>query len=327
MLCLKNVETSEIVAVLRDVDLGSRLEELRAKIEVELPGISEYEFSLCGTGIRRKQEPKYQVRKCATKSASDSSHSVELHFLHSKGLAEDKIKQTLKTNGSFPENDEKGNEKANLKNPYPKYFSQEEIDDSSPEGFEKERKIFFNKKLAEIVEDSSLKEWNMQEIRGVITVHWVLRKTEILKNAAKELIVKSPKSVENPCQAEKNFMKNFDNLEKAQFMVDSHYKRLSEELNTSGEENRPFLEKEFDKTFSELKIAQANMVKSITEYENKVKDRVNDHLLGVSDIKDESKDRVKDHLLGVSDIQDESIELLDSEMDEMVFSLRDDLDF
>lgn len=69
MLRLKNTKTKEIVAVLNDVKLESRLEELRARIDSELKLSNVYEFTICGTGIKTKQEQKYQLRSCVSKSA------------------------------------------------------------------------------------------------------------------------------------------------------------------------------------------------------------------------------------------------------------------
>lgn len=324
MLSLKNAETNELIAVLNDVDLGSRLGELRARIQSELPRLKEscYEFAISGTGITRKQEAKYEIRKCVTKSAREDNIFIELHFLRPENIAKVEIKKPAKvseSNKACPENDK--NKQRKIFHQHPSYFSQEEID-SSLEGFEKQRKIFFNNKLTEIIDSSSLKEWNIQEIRGVINVHWVLRKTEILKNSVRELIANSPAenddiANENPSQIEKNLMKNFDNLEKTQFMVDSHYKRLSEELAKNGEESRPLLEKEFDRIFSELKIAQANMTKSIMEYKNMQasqllnrQNNVNEDLMDCS----------------ASGIKEECFELLDSEMNEIVLSVKDCID-
>ena len=115
-------------------------------------------------------------------------------------------------------------------------------------------------------------------------------------------------------------MKNFDNLEKAQFMVDNHYKRFSKELSTSGERKRSCLETEFDKTFSELKVAQANITKSIAEYKKLQENKV-------------EQDKIKEDVLDLrmncvsNEIKAEALELTDTEMDEIVFSLHDDLDF
>ena len=51
-------------------------------------------------------------------------------------------------------------------------------------------------------------------------------------------------------------------------MVDHHYNQLSEEISKNGKESRPHLEKEFDQIFSQLKVAQANLTKSFTEFKN-----------------------------------------------------------
>ena len=187
MLSLKNAETNELIAVLNDVDLGSRLGELRARIQSELPRLKEscYEIAISGTGITRKQEAKYEIRKCVTKSAREDNIFFEFHFLRPENIAKVEIKKPAKvseSNKACPENDK--NKQRKIFHQYPSYFSQEEID-SSLEGFEKQREIFFNNKLTEIIDSSSLKEWNIQEIRGVINVHCVLRKTEILKNSAR----------------------------------------------------------------------------------------------------------------------------------------------
>jgi hypothetical protein len=101
MLSLKNAKTNEIVAILNDVDLRSRLGELRAKIQSELPKLTDYEFSIYGTGITRKQEAKYEIGKCVTKSTEEGHFLIELNFLRPENIwPEVKIKETVEVNES-----------------------------------------------------------------------------------------------------------------------------------------------------------------------------------------------------------------------------------
>ena len=62
---------------------------------------------------------------------------------------------------------------------YPNFYSDETIREMS-DNLEKQAKIFFNCKLCKIITDGSLRDWGIQAIHGVIDVHWVLRKNNIL---------------------------------------------------------------------------------------------------------------------------------------------------
>ena len=317
MLSLNNAETNEVVAVLNDVDLQSRLSELRARMQSESSrlSVSNYEFSVCGTGIKRKQEDKYEIGKCLTAMPNkDSPVSIEIRFLSGPEAcpqAENKLEVEV---NKAPTQIIQGNEiKKPLVDKYPSYFTQEEIE-SSLEELEKQRKIFFNKKLTEIIGSGLLEDWNKQEIHGVINVHWILRKTEILKNSVQESIASSTTDNQNPSQIEKNMMKNFENLQKAQFMVDHHYNQLSEEISKNGEESRPRLEKEFDQIFSRLKMAQANLTKSITEFKN----------MQARQLLPQREQNNEDEMV-TSDAKEEC-EILDSEMDDLVLCVKDNFD-
>ena len=330
MLRLKNTKTKEIVAVLNDVKLESRLEELRARIDSELKLSNVYEFTICGTGIKTKQEQKYQLRSCVSKSADENDYCLEINFVHKNNTVSSSAPNVSGSSSGSNAKEVKENYEDNRKENkeeqirinegstrrYPKFYLQEEIDEAC-ESFEKERKSFFNEKLTEIIETSSLADWGVQEIHGVIDVHWVLKKTEILKNCVKEMIAnqwsqKPPDKDSNISQQEKNMMKNFDNLEKAQFMLDNRYKRLSEKLKNDGEKNREELEKDFDQTFSELKKAQSNLTKSIEQY--KLKLDIQSQMCQLSEENEERMDL------------DESLELSENEVEVLVASVQDDFD-
>ena len=70
--------------------------------------------------------------------------------------------------------------------------------------------------MDEIITEGSLHDWGIQAIHGVIYVHWVLRKNDILKNSVKELIARSTDS-EN--EEEKNFCSNPNESEKVKSVV------------------------------------------------------------------------------------------------------------
>ena len=78
--------------------------------------------------------------------------------------------------------------------------------------------------MGKIITEGSLHDCGIQAIHGVIYVHWVLRKNNILKNSVKELIAGSTDS-EN--EEEKNFCSNPNKLEKAKSLVDSEYACMS----------------------------------------------------------------------------------------------------
>ena len=57
-LFFKNVHTNEVVAFLKGVNMGSRLESLRARItsEITILANDEFGFIIGGTTIKNKQE-------------------------------------------------------------------------------------------------------------------------------------------------------------------------------------------------------------------------------------------------------------------------------
>ena len=102
--------------------------------------------------------------------------------------------------------------------------------------------------------------------RHALVLLCVPRKNNILKNCVKELIAGSTHSEKDATPREEvKLCKNLDELEKAKFLVDAEYIRISPEL-VSRNKDRKELEKSFDETFTKLKLAQSNLIKSIDHY-------------------------------------------------------------
>ena len=111
---------------------------------------------------------------------------------------------------------------------------------------------------------------------------------------------------------EVNLCKNLDELEKAKFLVDAEYMRISPEL-VSGNKDRKELEKSFDETFTKLKLAQSNLIKSI------------DHYKGVHFKQKMSFDKT-DIIANTSTSTEcnQDVELSDNEMNFLVSSVKDE---
>ena len=277
--------------------MQSRLQSLRVRINSEISLLSNgiFEFVIAGTAINKKQEQKYKVGMCSVRSADGKwfldlkcytttttpitavdwqcatnadKEGTNSYFTNNKRAYS--RSDTTTTDSEIRTGENKHTETSQIaetKRNYPNFYSDKSISETTDD-LEKERKVFFNSKLDEIIRGGSLQDWGIQAIHGVIDVHWVLRKNDILKNSAKELIARITDSKnEASSQEEKNLCNNLDELEKAKSLVDSEYARMSADLER-GHKNRNELEKSFDETFTKLKVAQSNLKKTIDHYKD-----------------------------------------------------------
>ena len=338
-LFLKNVYTNEVIAILKHVDLKSPLQNLHLRVSSEITLLSNdaFEFIIAGTAIKKKQEQKYKVGVCAIRSA-DGKLYLDLTCRNPMATAVSIVADTVDTltdqqgknsfltkskpcNRPVKNSDDRelsGEHKydrtskgTGTQHTYPNFYSAKDIEETT-ETLEKERKIFSNSKLHQIIEEGSLHDWGIQAIQGVIDVHWVLRKNDLLKNCVKELNTTRSTHLEKDTtlQEEVNLLKNLDELEKATFFVDAEYARISTKL-VSENKNRKELEKSFDETFTKLKVTQSNLIKSI------------DHYKGVH-FKQETSSGITDIRANTSTESNEDVELSDNEMNLLVSSVKDD---
>ena len=329
-LFLKNVYTNEVIAILKHVDLKSPLQNLPLRISSEITLLSNdaFEFIIAGTAIKKKQEQKYKVGVCAIRSA-DGKLYLDLTCRNPMTTAVSIVADTVDTltdqqgKNSFltkskpcnchvknsDDGELSGEQKydgtskgTGTQHTYPNFYSAKDIEETT-ETLEKERKIFSNSKLHQIIEEGSLHDWGIQAIQGVIDVHWVLRKNDLLKNCVKELI-NTTKSThlekDTTLQEEVNLLKNLDELSR----------RISTKL-VSKNKNRKDLEKSFDETFTKLKVTQSNLIKSI------------DHYKGVH-FKQKTLSGITDIRANTSTESNEDVELSDNEMNLLVSSVKDD---
>ena len=99
-----------------------------------------------------------------------------------------------------------------------------------------------------------MRDWGIQAIHGVIDVHWVLRKNDILKNIVKELTAGNKNEDATPQEEKKR--KSLDELEKTKSLVDYEYARITSDLET-GHHTRNELEKSFDENKAKASSIQS----------------------------------------------------------------------
>jgi hypothetical protein len=238
MIYINSSKTGKQVGcITSDIDLETALVDARPIIDAEL-NTSDYQFMVCGTALTKKQERKYKFGKCLSQTGKD--FELELDICENEP-ADDMPVDESPRNADKEEEAEESKESDAKKN-MPKMFSKEEIENET-KYLERERKMFHNMKIDAIRNDSSFKDWNHTEVIGVIDVDWTLKKTTLLKNSVKEIICSDDEAKENP--SERTLMKNLEELEKAEFMVNHHYEQLCQDLKIKGEGKRDELESEF----------------------------------------------------------------------------------
>ena len=144
---LKIVGTNEVPAFLNDVDLQSRLQSLRDRINREIHALSGkvFQFVVASAEINTKQEQKYEVNSCAVRCADGKLHieikcNTSTPFVTSH--AENEAESRLDTTTSHKETAKSAQEQSS----YPNFYSDETIRETS-DNLEKQAKIFFNSKL------------------------------------------------------------------------------------------------------------------------------------------------------------------------------------
>ena len=284
-LYLRNYKTEETVGTLTDITLQTTLAEIREKIDGAKLFHSSYCFVVFATPINRKQESKYLVAQCVSKCDQTQTFFCDLQIaettgLHIKGST---VSETECDTRFSTENVSECNREQDLKSANAsvskgiktkdriscasggQIYSDNEIENATGL-LEKERMIFANKKAREISRDPFFESWGFQERCGVIEVHWTLMKTELLKSNVQEVESNSTNMNDRGPNL-KSVLKNFEKLNKAQFLADQAYKRFCEEISHhDGEARRDELENQFDVFFSGLKSAQCDVVSSIEQY-------------------------------------------------------------
>lgn len=264
-LNITNSKTEETVGILTDVNSDTPLEELRKRIDSEL-SLNEYDFVVFGTALKRKQERKYLVSHVCVAKPGNYQH---VYFCYSQtNLCSTKLNVSEGFDKKDKQDDSQPNfksvvEKVNEKSFKDKVYTKDEIKEATGI-LSKERMTFFNSKSTEIASDPFFDDWGFHEIQGVIDVHWTLKKTCLLKSCVQELVSNTVE--DSNTNRLTSIQKNSDKMEKAQFLTDKHYAKFCQEISQYGEGRRDELENQFDETFSSLKIAQADLLKSIEQY-------------------------------------------------------------
>ena len=222
-LFLRHVYTKEVIAFLKHVDLKSPLQNLRLRISSEITSLSNnvFEFIVAETTIKTKQEQKYEVCVCATRSVDGelyldikrrSSTVTTMPIVETVDTLTDQqgtnsFRHTInsrpcnrpdKNSDGGKQSDEKNHDNTSkttaTQHNYPNFYSDKDIEETT-ETLEKDRKIFFNSKLREIIEEGSLHDWGIQAIQGVTDVCiylylFVFKKEPLLANASLHEVLK-----------------------------------------------------------------------------------------------------------------------------------------
>ena len=302
MLLIRDDESKHKIAFLVEYDLEKNLDVVRTQVREQLSGfVGDFMFVLFGCPIAKLQESKYPLKHCVTHSGEDgfrfeisikttttveispgedievqlqrnfvteqadkeTSHASEATPMRRTEFCKENIKEipAAKNDMKNKNSDDIFRKTKDSKTRIKRYTNNEFEKCSSL--FEKERKIFWNKKADEVEKDDALRDWGTQALNGVIDVAWTMRKTELLrihvqKNETLHLQIFDT-------AVGKSMMSNLDRVEKAHDAVNQTYKFQCEEV-VANKISQKELEQKMDETFTELKKAQADLVKSCEQF-------------------------------------------------------------
>lgn len=301
MLLIREDESKRKIAFLVEYDLEKNLDEVRTQVREELNGfVVDFMFVVFGCPITKLQESKYPLKHCVTHSGEDgfrfeisikttktaeislgedievqckfaseqaeqeTSHVSEAASVCQTEFCKENMKEipAAKNDIKDKNSDDILKKTKDSKSRIKRYTNNEFENCSSL--FEKERRIFWNKKADEVEKDDALRDWGTQALNGVIDVAWTMKKTELLrihvqKNEALHLQI-----FENTTVG-KSMMSNLDRVEKTHDAVNRTYKFLCEEV-VANKISQKELEQKMDEKFTELKKAQADLVKSCEQF-------------------------------------------------------------
>ena len=139
---------------------------------------------------------------------------------------------------------------------------------------EKEMMVYYNRRIKEFEEDYRMDDWGVQQRDGVIDVAWTKNKFFLLQIEVTKILSKLDKiknnEIEGVSTEQLNKLESFENklligidkTNEEKFNIEKSYKTFCEGIQKKVR-SRKVLEESFDVSFSNVKEAQANLVKNI----------------------------------------------------------------
>ena len=152
-----------------------------------------------------------------------------------------------------------------------KTFCDNELADPSISTLEKERRHFWNNLSAKVDSHQMYKDWSLQARTGIVDTEWTLKKTELIKLDAEEVLKRLDNNEKSG--SDKKIRVNLDRLLQTELRRKSTYKKienLHKNLKSSStdhhniEEQIAIEEDVLDKIFTELKSSQSSLEMAIT---------------------------------------------------------------
>lgn len=296
MILIRDDESKCTLAFLVDYDLERNLAEVRTQILEQLSGLvrEDFTFTLFGCPIAQLQESNYLLKHCISLTEVDGfkyeicikgklqdtemkcdflTEQPEIPTINSTEFCS-KDKVEISKIVSAAKNDKNEGDDIvskttkDCKTVIKRYTDNELLVEDSSLLFEKERKVFWNKKAQEIENDEALRDWGTQALHGVIDVAWTMKKTELLILNVKKYETLNIQNLRENAAVGKSMMENLERVEKAHAAVNHTYKFLCEDV-VANRISQEYLEEKLDKKISELKKAQADLVKSCKNFTSK----------------------------------------------------------
>lgn len=242
-------------------------------------------FTLRNTPLSSKQEATLTINRCA-KVVGEHPNVLELVIMPTdkKVLTSESMEKSYqsKTQGKDDERC-KTQPVLNIKfegNSHTlRSFTIDEIEDGSISRMEKERRSFWNNLAPKLSCHAKYKQWSVQAQRGIVDIEWTLRKTELLKIEAEQVLktvhTQDEKNMRpmKTCEEEKKINQKLDCMLKVDFKRKKMYETIEDlhkQLKYPGSTCRHIEdqirenETALDKLFTELKSAQNALEMTIT---------------------------------------------------------------
>ena len=265
--------------VLDKVDENTTLSNIRLQGAKNLKFFpTRYSFIWKDTPISLRQETILKVNKYAEgKYGKDQTLKIliAVNSLNSEG----KHGQSSGVSTNHEQtHSTTSNEKVNTVNMHVKLcklktFCDNELADPSISTLEKERRYFWNNLSAKVDSHQVYKDWSLQARTGIVDTEWTLKKTELLKLDADEVLKRLDNNKKSKSGSGKKVRENLDRLLQTELRRKSTYKKienLHKNLKSSSTDHQKIKaqiaieEDVLDKIFTELKSSQSSLEMAVT---------------------------------------------------------------